>query len=57
MAAAHSVSPERRLAELDGLLGAVGARVGRVEPRRRLRQLVMGMMAAGEAVPIGTSGP
>jgi SRSO17 transposase len=45
MAAAHSVDPERWLTELDGLLGTVGARVGRVEPRKRLRQFVIGMMA------------
>lgn len=45
MAATHSVGPERWLAGLDDLLGRVGARVGRVEPRKRLRQFVIGMMA------------
>jgi SRSO17 transposase len=45
MAAGHSVSPERWLAALDDLLVRVGARVGRVEPRKRLRQFVTGMMA------------
>jgi SRSO17 transposase len=45
MAAGHSVNPERWLAGLDDLLGLVGARVGRVEPRKHLRQFVIGMMA------------
>jgi SRSO17 transposase len=45
MAAGHSVDPEQWLAGLDDILGTVGARVGRVEPRRRLRQFVIGMMA------------
>lgn len=66
MAAEHSVSPERWLAGLEEILGIAGARVGRVEPRRRLRQFVIGMMAglprvncwtlaehAGEAGPRG----
>src|SRR5436305_14579147 len=45
MAAGHGVSPERWLAGLDDLLGLVGARVGRVEPRKRLRQFVIGITA------------
>src|SRR5450631_2239890 len=45
MAAGHSVNPERWLAGLDDILGTVGARVGRVEPRKRLRQFVIGMTA------------
>jgi SRSO17 transposase len=45
MAAGHSVNPKRWLAGLDEILGTVGARVGRVEPRKRLRQFVIGMMA------------
>jgi SRSO17 transposase len=45
MAAEHSVSPQRWLAALDDLLTRVGDRVQRVEPRRRLRQFVVGMMA------------
>jgi SRSO17 transposase len=45
MAAGHSVNPGRWLEALDDLLVRVGARVGRVEPRKRLRQFVTGMMA------------
>jgi SRSO17 transposase len=66
VAAAHSLNPERWLAGLEDILGRVGARVTRVEPRKRLRQFVIGMMAglprvncwtlaehAGEACPRG----
>jgi SRSO17 transposase len=45
VAAAHSVNPERWLSGLEEILGRVGSRVGRVEPRKRLRQFVIGMMA------------
>ena len=66
VAAGHSVDPGRWLAGLDDLLGCVAARIGRVEPRLRLRRFVLGMMAglprtncwslaeyAGEACPRG----
>ena len=45
MAAGHSVDPARWLAGLDDLLGCVAARITRVEPRRRLRRFVVGMLA------------
>lgn len=45
VAAGHSVDPDRWLAEADGLLSRVGRHVGRVEPRKRLRQFVFAMMA------------
>jgi SRSO17 transposase len=45
MAAEHSVNPERWLAGLEEVLGRVAARVGRVEPRKRLRMFVIGMTA------------
>jgi SRSO17 transposase len=45
VAAAHSVSPARWQAGLDELLGRVAARFGRVEPRRRARALVLGLLA------------
>jgi SRSO17 transposase len=66
VAAGHSVDPARWLAGLDDLLGCVAARIGRVEPRLRLRRFILGMMAglprtncwslaehAGEACPRG----
>jgi SRSO17 transposase len=45
VAAGHSVDPSRWLAGLDDLLGGVAARMSRVEPRRRVRRFVLGMMA------------
>jgi SRSO17 transposase len=45
IAAGRSANPERWLAGLDEVLGRVSARVARVEPRKRLRQFVIGMMA------------
>jgi SRSO17 transposase len=45
VAAGHSVDPARWQRELDGLLGRVAARFGRVEPRRRARAFVLGLLA------------
>ena len=66
MAAGHSVDPGRWLGILDELLLRVGARFGRVEPRRRARAFVLGLLAglprvscwsiaehAGDASPSG----
>ena len=68
MAAGHSVDgdPARCQAELEELLGRVAGRFGRVEPRRRARAFVQGLLAdlprkncwtlaehAGDATPDG----
>jgi SRSO17 transposase len=66
VAAGHSVDPARWQGELDGLLGRVAGRFGQVEPRRRARALVLGLLAdlprkncwtlaehAGDATPDG----
>jgi DDE superfamily endonuclease len=66
VAAGHSVDPSRWLAMLDELMLRVGARFRRVEPRRRARAFVLGLLAgllrkncwtiavqAGEASPDG----
>ena len=45
VAAGHSVSPARWQAGLDELLGRVAGRFGRVEPRRRARAFVLGLLA------------
>jgi SRSO17 transposase len=45
VAAGHSVAPARWQAGLDELLGRVAARFGRVEPRRRARAFVRGLLA------------
>jgi SRSO17 transposase len=47
VAAGHSVDvdPARWQAGLDALLGRVAARFGRVEPRRRARAFVLGLLA------------
>jgi SRSO17 transposase len=45
VAASRSVSPARWQAGLDELLGRVAARFGRVEPRRRARAFVLGLLA------------
>src|SRR5207253_2472036 len=66
VAAGHSVDPGRWLGMLDELMLRVGARFRRVEPRRRARAFVLGLLAglprkncwtlavqAGEASPDG----
>ena len=66
MAAGHSVSPGRWLGLFDELMGQVAGRFTRVEPRRRARAFVLGLLAglprancwtiaeqAGEASPGG----
>jgi len=45
VAAGHSVSPGRWQAGLEELLGRVAGRFGRVEPRRRARAFVLGLLA------------
>jgi hypothetical protein len=45
MAAGDSVAPARWRAGLDELLGRVARRFPRVEPRRRARAFVLGMLA------------
>jgi SRSO17 transposase len=45
VAAGHSVAPARWRAGLDELLGRVAGRFGRVEPRRRARALVLGLLS------------
>ena len=68
MAAAHSVDPALWLAILDELMGRIAGRFGRVEPRRRARAFVLGLVAdlprkncwsiaeyAGDATPDGCS--
>src|SRR5512133_2784563 len=45
VAAGHSVTPARWQAGLDELLGRVAGRFGRVEPRRRARAFVLGLLA------------
>jgi SRSO17 transposase len=45
VAAGHSVDPARWQAGLEELLGRVAGRFGRVEPRRRARALVLGLLA------------
>jgi SRSO17 transposase len=66
VAAGHSLAPARWQAGLEELLGRVAGRFGRVEPRRRARALVLGLLAdlprkncwtiaehAGQATPDG----
>ena len=66
MAAGHSVDPGRWLGMLDELMGRVAGRFSRVEPRRRARALVLGLLsdlprkncwtiaeASGDATPDG----
>ena len=48
VAAAASVDGGRWLAHLDELMARIAGRFGRVEPRRRARQLVLGI-AVGSA--------
>jgi SRSO17 transposase len=45
VAAGHSVDPGRWQAGLEELLGRVAGRFGRVEPRRRARAFVCGLLA------------
>jgi SRSO17 transposase len=45
VAAGHSVAPARWQAGLDELLGRVAGRFGRVEPRRRAKAFVLGLLA------------
>ena len=66
MAACHSVDPDRWQRGFDELMGRIGCRFMRVEPRRRVRSFVLGLLAglprtncwtiaehAGEASPDG----
>jgi SRSO17 transposase len=45
VAAGHSVNPALWQTSLDALLGRVAGRFGRVEPRRRARAFVLGLLA------------
>ena len=45
VAAGHSLAPARWQADLDALLCRIAARFGRVEPRRRARAFVLGLVA------------
>ena len=45
MAAGHSVDPARWLGLFDELMALVAGRFGRVEPRRRARAFVLGLLA------------
>ena len=45
MAFGHSVDPARWLGMLDELMGQVAGRFHRVEPRRRARVFVLGLLA------------
>ena len=66
MAAGHSVDPGRWLVEFDELMGRIAGRFARVEPRRRARAFVLGLLSglqrkncwtiaeqAGDATPDG----
>ena len=66
VAAGHSVDPARWLGLFDELMGQIAGRFGRVEPRRRARAFVLGLLAdlprkncwtiaehAGDATPDG----
>jgi hypothetical protein len=45
VAAGHSVDPARWLGVLDELMGRIGRRFTRAEPRRRARAFVLGLLA------------
>jgi hypothetical protein len=45
VAAGHSIDPARWQAALDELLGRIAGRFTRVEPRRRARAFVCGLLA------------
>jgi SRSO17 transposase len=66
VAAGHSVDPARRQEAFEGLIGRIAGRFARIEPRRRVRQLVLGLLSdlprkncwtiaewAGESTPDG----
>lgn len=66
VAAGHSVDPARWQEAFEGLMGRIAGRFARVEPRRRVRLLVLGLLSglprkncwtiaewAGEATPDG----
>ncbi|MGY4920771.1 IS701 family transposase [Streptomyces sp. 900116325] len=66
MAAGHGVDPARWHETFEDLLGRIAGRFTRVEPRRRVRQLILGLLSdlprkncwtiaewAGESTPIG----
>jgi hypothetical protein len=44
VAAGHSVDPARWQGAFEGLMGRIAGRFTRVEPRRRARQLVLGLL-------------
>jgi SRSO17 transposase len=45
VAAGHSVDPARWLGLFDEVMGQIAGRFGRVEPRRRARAFVLGLLA------------
>ena len=45
MAAGHSVVPDRWRTMFDGLMGRIAGRFTRLEPRLRVRQLALGLLA------------
>ena len=45
MAAGHSLDPGRWLAGFDEVMGRIAGRFGRVEPRRRARAFLLGLLA------------
>ena len=45
VAAVHSVDPARWQEAFEGLMGLIAGRFARVEPRRRVRQLVLGLLS------------
>ncbi|GGJ73932.1 hypothetical protein GCM10010121_100530 [Streptomyces brasiliensis] len=45
MAAGHSVDPARWQDAFEGLMDGIAGRFTRVEPRRRIRRLVLGLLS------------
>ena len=45
VAAGHSVDPARWQEAFEGLMGRIAGRFTRVEPRRRIRKLVLGLLS------------
>ena len=45
MAAGHSVDPVRWQDAFEGLMSRIASRFARVEPRRRVRRLVLGLLS------------
>ena len=45
VAAEHSVDPARWQGQFDDLMGRIAGRFARVEPRRRARALVLGLLS------------